>query len=84
MASLRPVCETIFYFLLLGYMKGIHTQQSISDSERRESTELESSAWKLMDGLATEALRLAIKAAAGNYIQADKSAKGSFRRLKAR
>jgi hypothetical protein len=89
-ASLRPVCETIFYFLLLGYTTGIHAQYQRSCSrgeesgKRRESTD----AWQTANRLAEQALQNAIaataQAAAGEYIQADKVAKDASERLKAR
>ena len=90
MASLRPVCETIFYFLLLGYTTGIHAQYQRSCSrgeesgKRRESTD----AWQTTNGLAQQALQQAIAATAqavgGDYIQVDKVAKDASERLKAR
>src|SRR5712672_2778225 len=43
-ASLRPVCETIFYFLLLGYTIGIHAQYQRSCSRREESSKRRESA----------------------------------------
>jgi hypothetical protein len=89
-ASLCPVCETIFYFLLLGYTTGIRAlyQRSCSRGEdsgkRRESTD----AWQATNRLAEQALQHAIvataHAAAGNYVQADKVAKDASDRLKAR
>ena len=89
-ASLRPVCETIFYFLLLGYTTGIHAQYQRSCSrgeeagKRRESTD----AWQTTNRLAEQALQQAIAATAhavgGDYIQADKVATDASERLKAR
>jgi hypothetical protein len=88
-ASLRPVCETIFYFLILGYTTGIHAQcqQSCSRGEesgkRRESTD----AWQRANRLAEQAMQRAIAATAhaatGDYIQADKVAKDASEHLKA-
>ena len=95
-ASLRPISETIFYFLLLGYTTEIQAQyrQSIKLSESSESLRRESSEsttdsdWQKADHLSTQALKLAIAATAeagdGNYIQADKTAKEALRRLKSR
>ena len=89
-ASLRPICETIFYFLLLGYTTGIQAQfqRSCSRGEengkRRESTD----AWQTTNRLAEQALQQAIvataQAASGDYIQADNIAKGASKYLKAR
>ena len=84
------VCETIFYFLLLGYTTGIHAQYQRSCSrgegsgKRRESTD----AWQTANRLAEQALQYAIaataQAAVGDYIQADNVAKDASERLKAR
>ena len=92
-ASLRPICETIFYFLLLGYMTAIQAQYERSCSlgeesgERRGSTD-EASNWKTANRLAEQALQQAIEAtgqaAACNYIQADKVANDASESLKAR
>lgn len=85
-ASLRPVCETIFYFLILGYITGIHAQISCSRGEqngkRREG------AWENANFLAEQVMGLALEAtahaAAGEYIKADEVAKEASERLKAR
>ena len=89
-ASLRPVCETIFFFLLLGYTTGIHAQYQRSCSrgeergERRESTD----AWQTANRLAEQALQQAIattaQATCSDYMQADNVAKDGSERLKAR
>ena len=94
-ASLRPVCETIFYFLLLGYTTGIHAQyqRSCSWQLRGESGKKRDSidawtCWQSTNRLAEQALEYAIaataQAAAGDYIQADKVAKDASEQLKAR
>ena len=89
-ASLRPVCETIFYFLILGYMTGLHAQYQLSCSpgeqngKRRESI----GAWESANFLAKQTMELALAAtahaAAGDYIKADKVAKDASERLRAR
>lgn len=89
-ASLRPVCETIFYFLILGYTTGIHAQYQLfcsrgeENGKRRESTD----AWQRANLLAEQTMELALAAtahaAAGDYIKADKFAKDASERLKAR
>jgi hypothetical protein len=84
-ASLRPVCETIFYFLLLGIAQ---YQRSCSRGEeydkRREST----NAWQTANRLAQEVLQQAIAAtahaAAGDYFEGENVAKDAFERLKAK
>lgn len=98
--SLRPVCETIFYFLLLGYTTGIRAQyrqscfqilqKDLKDSgnlKRRESTDAWH-CWQTADHLAQQALQNAMaataQAAAGDYIQADKVAQDASKQLKAR
>lgn len=88
--SLRPVCETIFYFLLLGYQTGIVTycQRSCSQGEakgkRRESTD----AWQKANSFAEQALLLAKdaaeRAAAGDYELADQVAQSACSHLKSR
>ena len=96
-ASLRPICETIFYFLLLGYTRGIQAHYHRSSSrqlqvrdesgKRRESTDAWT-CWRTADRLAEQALEYAIaataQAAAGDYIQADKVANDASEQLKAR
>jgi hypothetical protein len=89
-ASLRPVCETIFYFLLLGYKTGIHAQyqrpcsRGEESGNRRENT----NAWKTANRLTEQALQLAIvataQAATGDHIRADNDAKDASESLKAR
>lgn len=89
-ASLRPVCETIFYFLILGYISGIHAQYRLScfqgeqNGKRRERT----GAWESANLLAEQTMALALKATdhavAGDHNKADEVAKDASERLKAR
>lgn len=64
--SLRPICETLFYFLLLAYRTGIEAcmERSValgsSDNRPRESTP----GWKEAHALACKALTLAVEAGA--------------------
>ena len=82
-ASLRPVCETIFYFLLVGYMTGIHARYQRSYS-REESTD----AWQAAHNHAKQALQHAItasaRATAGDYTRAEKAAEEASEQLGAR
>jgi hypothetical protein len=63
--SLRPICETLFYFLLLAYKTGVdmYTERSarngIKDKRPRESTPC----WAEAQKYAKEALELAMAAA---------------------
>lgn len=52
--SLRPVCETIFYFLLLGYMTGIQArcQRSFSWGVESDNKQESRDAWKTVLNLA--------------------------------
>jgi predicted RNA-binding protein with PIN domain len=89
-ASLCPVCEIIFYFLILGYTTGIHAQYQRSCSrgeesdKRRENTD----AWQTANRFAEQALQRAVAATAhaatSDYIQADEVAKDASERLQAR
>ena len=89
-ASLRPVCETIFYFLLLGYMTGIRAQyqRSCSWEEENDKGRENKDAWQTENRLAEQALQQAIattaQAASGDYIQAEEVAKDASERLEAR
>src|SRR6266550_1984216 len=61
--SLRPICETLFYFLLLAYRTGIeaYMKRSVARGSRaRESTP----GWKEAHALACNALTLAVEAGA--------------------
>ena len=64
--SLRPICETLFYFLLLAYRTGIeaYMERSVArgsrDNRPRESTP----GWKMAHALACNALTLAVEAGA--------------------
>jgi len=64
--SLRPICETLFYFLLLAYRTGIqaYMERSVAcgfrDNRPRESTP----GWKQAHELACNALTLAVEAGA--------------------
>jgi hypothetical protein len=81
---MRPICETIFYFLLLGYRTGIQAQFQRLCSRGEESTD----AWQTINRLAEQALQQAIvataEAAGGDYVQADKVAKDASEHLKVR
>ena len=89
-ARLRPVCETVFYFLILGYMTQVRAQyqrfcsQGEQNGKRQEST----SAWKSTNLLAEQTMELALAATAhavdGDYIKAEELAKVASERLKAR
>lgn len=89
-ASLRPVCETIFYFLLLGYMTGIRAQyqRPCSWEEENDRGRENKDAWQTENRLAEQALQQAIattaQAASGDYIQAEEVAKDASERLEAR
>ena len=66
--SLRPICETFFYFLLLAYDTGIHAHTSRSlphgRHERRPPRESTSTpGWKEAQEHARQALALAVDAA---------------------
>ena len=66
--SLRPICETFFYFLLLAYHTGIHAHTSRSlphgRHERRPPRESTSTpGWKEAQEHARQALALAVDAA---------------------
>jgi len=82
-ASLRPVCETIFYFLLLGYHTGIiaYYQRSCSRVESPGT-------WGKANSFAEQVLLLATdaadKVASGNYELADQVARDACSRLKSR
>jgi hypothetical protein len=89
-ASLRPVCETVFYFLILGYMTRIRAQYQRSCSLEQNGTtrRQESTGWKNANLLAEQTMELALAATdhavAGDYIKADEVAKDASERLKAR
>jgi hypothetical protein len=83
-ASLRPVCETIFYFLLLGYTTGIHAQYQRSCARGEESTDAWQNAKRLVEQAMQHAITATAQAAGGDYIEADKVAKYASEHLKAR
>jgi hypothetical protein len=88
-ASLRPVCEVVFYFLVLGYTTAIQARYQRSCSLEQNGTKQESTgAWKNAKLLAERTMELALAATAhavaGDYIKADKVAKDALERLEER
>lgn len=86
--SLRPVCEAIFSLFLLSYVNGIEAyfQRSL---ERNQYQPLKStSVWASCHALATNALELALAAAAkaadGDIISANETAELALNKLKDR
>ena len=71
-ASLRPVCEVIFYLLLLGYETGTVVYRKKSEGQESSVN------WERANFYAERALKLAMQAAdiaaAGDYELADKCA----------
>jgi len=63
--SLRPVCEVIFSFLLLGYTTGLqaHYERSVEMGLAEIAEEQRTTAWMLSYELGIEASRLAIEGA---------------------
>ena len=75
-ASLRPVCETIFYFLILSYMSGIRAE--LQSPCYREDAKIRDSVLQKAYLLAEQTMELALAAtthaASGDYIKADEVA----------
>ena len=60
---LRPICETVFYFLLLAYRSGIEVQiECLNEPECSETREACMPKWKEAHVLACNALTLAVEA----------------------
>jgi len=74
--SLRPICETLFYFLLLTYKSGLqaYTQRSVNRAIHHKRARPSTPCWKVALGFAEQALTFAVDAA---ILAADTAATGS-------
>ena len=63
--SLRPICETFFYFLLVAYNAGIHahTSRSVSNGQNERRTRESTPGWEDAQEHARQALAIAVDAA---------------------
>jgi hypothetical protein len=63
--SLRPVCETLFYFLLLAYKTGVYafTQRSVANGAKEKLPRESTPGWREAHEHACQALTLAMDAA---------------------
>jgi len=64
--SLRPICETIFYFLLLAYRSGVeaYAKRSVARAVKNKKVRKSTPGWKQAADFAEQALTLAVDAAA--------------------
>lgn len=73
--SLRPICETIFYFLLLAYKAGVdaYTEQSLKNGIKAMCPRESCPSWADAKEHAGEALALAVDAATRAFARDDAS-----------
>ena len=64
--SLRPVCESLFYILLLAYKTGVEYLRSAARSSKGKRPRESTPSWKEAADLADQALALAVDAATIN------------------
>ena len=88
--SVRSVCETAFYFFLLGYTTGLKAQHEQlrlrvqASGNTQESTDTWQRAIRLADNAMKCGITATAHATAGNYDKADETAKESLNLLKER
>ena len=87
--SLRPICETLFYFLLLAYTTGIeaYMERSVARGSRKNQPQESTPCWKEARALACNALNLAVEAgakAANRDVTANKKTEEALRCLQER